>query len=54
MHDEPPTHLDEIAPHETDGPAHADAERESHHGFWSSLADTLLSMPAGIGIRIGG
>lgn len=30
------------------------AERDQRQGFWSSIADVLLSMPAGIGIRIGG
>lgn len=28
--------------------------RAARHGFWSDLADVLLSMPAGVGIRIGG
>lgn len=30
------------------------SERGPRQGFWSSLADVLLSMPAGVGIRLGG
>ena len=28
--------------------------RERRHAFWSELRDALLSMPAGIGVRLGG
>lgn len=30
------------------------SERGRRQGFWSGLADVLLSMPAAVGIRIGG
>ncbi|WP_164861725.1 hypothetical protein [Microbacterium sp. CPCC 204701] len=30
------------------------SDSSPRQGFWSSLADVLLSMPAGVGIRIGG
>lgn len=52
MYDEPRTADDHAA---TPGdPLDAQAARGTRQGFWSDLADVLLSMPAGIGIRIGG
>lgn len=35
-------------------PLAPESEHGPRQGFWSSLADVLLSMPAGVGIRIGG
>lgn len=35
-------------------PLDPEAERGTRDGFWSGLADVLLSIPAGVGIRIGG
>jgi hypothetical protein len=35
-------------------PIDAPNERGRGEGFWRGLAEVLLSMPAGVGIRIGG
>ncbi len=35
-------------------PLASPSERGPRQGFWSGLADVLLSMPAAVGIRIGG
>ena len=31
-----------------------DADGRRPHGFWDRAADFLLSLPAGIGVRLGG
>lgn len=41
----------ESAPREA-GTGDADGRRP--HGFWDRAADFLLSLPAGIGVRLGG
>lgn len=46
---------DDQAPAEEYGePLDARGDGESRHGFWSGLGDVLLSIPAGVAIRIGG
>lgn len=54
MYDELRSADDHVSTDEHREPVDARAAERARHGFWSDLADVLLSMPAGVGIRIGG
>lgn len=54
MYDELRT-ADDKAPTEGAGePLDAQTDHGSRRGFWSGLGDVILSIPAGVAIRIGG
>ena len=54
MYDEPRRPADQAFTIEDCEPHDTAAERGPRRRFWSELGDILLSIPAGVGIRIGG
>lgn len=54
MYDEPRRPADQALGNEDRRAHDPPVESGPRHGFWSGLADILLSIPAGVGIRIGG